>query len=389
MKPKLIVVDDESDMAEFVCNAASAMGFDASWMDNAEEFSNACPSNCGDCDVLILDLFMPRVDGIELLRFLAERRIGASIILMSGKDIHILRSAREMASELGLNVLGTLQKPFKLVELEEILKRYDGEVAEKTADLPSGNELVKAIAEQQLSVAYQPQVRMSDRSVVAFEALARWTHPDRGMVPPAHFIPLAERHGLISAITDTVNKIAFRQCGKWHSQGLKHRLSVNLSPRILVDLKLPETLEKMAEDNRIKTEDIVLEVTETAVTEDMAKHIDILTRLRMKGFDLAIDDFGTGHSSLQQLIKVPFNELKIDQAFVKFLDSDEECRSIIESSILLAHKLGMRVVAEGIESENVWHKLRDLDCDIGQGYWIGKPMPADELGSWMAGRPMG
>ena len=381
MKPKLIVVDDESDIAKTVRDVANAQGFDASWMDNAAEFSNLFHL---DCDVLILDLFMPGVDGIELLRFLAEERIDASIILMSGKDSPILRSAREMAVELGLTVLGTLKKPFKLVELEEVLNRYKGKVAKKTTDPPSGVELEKAIADKQLSVAYQPQVKMSDRSVIGFEALARWTHPDRGMVPPAHFIPLAERHGLISVITDYINQIAIRQCAKWRSEGLKHRLSINLSPKILVDLRFPEKLEKMARNNKIATEDIVLEVTETAVTENMAKHIDILTRLRMKEFNLAIDDFGTGHSSLQQLIKVPFSELKIDQAFVKFLDSDEECRSITETSILLAHKLGMRVVAEGIETESIWNMLQDFDCDIGQGYWIGKPMPADELGSWMA-----
>ena len=373
-KPNLVVIDDESDMADIVCDAASAQGFDAEWIGDPAEFL-AQPTT--KADLIVLDLFMPGVDGIELLRFLAERRIDASVILMTGKDRQILNSAREMASELGLTVLGTLNKPFKLVELREILGRYSGKTVKKEIELPSAAELKKAIADGQLRVVYQPLVKMADRSVFGFEALARWTHPNKGPVPPDYFIPLAERHGLISAISEQVEKTTIRQCGKWRSEGLDYRMSINLSPKILVNLKLPEMLEQMAIDHSITTEDILLEVTETAVTEDVAKYLDILTRLRMKGFNLAIDDFGTGQSSLQQLTKVPFNELKIDTAFVKSMDRDRDCRMIVETSIRLAHSLDMFVIAEGIETEGIWNNLRDLGCDIGQGYWIGKPMPAE------------
>lgn len=384
MKPKVIVVDDERDMAEFTRDAAIAYGFEASAMLGGEEFLNRCSEECEDCDIVILDLFMPRTDGVEVLRVMADQNIETSLILMTGKDRHILSSAREMAVELGLTVLGTLQKPFRLLELEEALDRYRGKVARKASDLPSVGELKEAIANNQLTVAYQPQVSMADRSILGFEALARWAHPDRGMVPPSQFIPLAEQHGLISEITNIVNGIAIAQCGQWRSEGLRHHLSINLSPKILVDLKFPERLEKIVLDNKIAPKDVILEVTETAVTENMAKHIDILTRLRMKGFDLAIDDFGTGYSSLQQLIKVPFNELKIDQAFITDLDTDADCRTIAEISIMLARKLNMRVVAEGIEKEDAWDELRVRGCDIGQGYWIGRPMPAGEIKAWSA-----
>ena len=380
MKPKVIVIDDDSDMADFVRDAVIAQGFDAISMDRPEDFLT---SRSRDCQILILDLFMPGVDGIEILRFLAKEKTDILLILMTGKDRAILSSAREMAYELNLTVLGTLEKPFKLAELEEIMNRYIGKERKESQKLPTVAELENAIAEKQLSVAYQPQVKITDRSVVGFEALARWRHPTKGAIPPGYFIGLAEQHGLISEIFDLITKIAIHQCGKWHSAGLEHSISINLSPKNLVDLSLPSKLEKMARDSKIKTRDIVLEVTETAVTKDVAKHIEILTRLRMKRFNLAIDDFGTGHSSLQQLIKVPFNELKIDQVFTKYLDSDAECQTITEVSILLAKKLGMRVVAEGIETEIVWNKLRKFNCDIGQGYWIGKPMRAEELDSWM------
>ena len=381
-RPNLIVIDDENDMADIVCDAAGAQGFDAEWIGDPTEFL-ARPTS--EADLIVLDLFMPGVDGIELLRFLAERRIDASLILMTGKDPQILNSARQMAGELGLTVLGTLNKPFSLVELRETLSRYNGKAVKKAIELPSAAELEKAIADGQLRVVYQPLVKMADRSVFGFEALARWTHTDKGPVPPDYFIPLAERHGLISAISELVETVTIRQCGEWRSAGLDYRLSINISPKILVDLRLPDILEKMATDNRVTTEDILLEVTETAVKEDIAKYIGILTRLRMKGFTLAIDDFGTGQSSLQQLTKVPFSELKIDKAFVKSMDSDRDCRMIVETSVRLAHSLDMHVIAEGIETEDIWNKLRDLGCNIGQGYWIGKPMPADELNSWAAG----
>jgi len=196
------------------------------------------------------------------------------------------------------------------------------------------------------------------------------------LISPALFIPLAENYGQISDITTFVTKEAIRQLGVWKREGLKINMSVNISPAVLTDLELPEKLEILAEEMGTKNSDIVIEITETALTTDLAKFIDILTRLRIKGFNFSIDDFGTGYSSLQQLVRIPFNELKIDQAFIDKMESDEECRTIVEISILLAKKLNMNVIAEGVENKSTWEALDALGCDEGQGYWMAKPMAA-------------
>jgi EAL domain-containing protein (putative c-di-GMP-specific phosphodiesterase class I) len=380
---KLLVVDDEADFGEFVAEVAEDMDFDVKVTDDPLQFASLYSV---DIDVFVLDLFMPGVDGIELLRFLSDNKSKASIVFMSGKDMGVLHSAQELALEQGMSVLGTLQKPFRAEDLEHVLNRYVPYVAaqiSENSELPSIDELRQAIEEDELFVIFQPQVDMTTREFVGVETLVRWKHPHKGMIPPGYFIPFAEEFGMISEVTTFVNKAAIRQLGDWTRQGLNIRLSVNMSPKILDDLDLPEKLAEYAEEVGARVPDIMIEVTETAVMLDVARYMDILARLRMKGFHISIDDFGTGYSSLQQLVRVPFTELKIDQAFIRKLDSDKDCRTIAEISVLLAHKLGMHVVAEGIEDENIWNIARDLGCDQGQGYWMGRPMPAEDIPAWL------
>ena len=382
---KLLVVDDEVDFAEFVVDVAEGMGFEVISTSDASEFASLYTI---DLDIIVLDLFMPGIDGIELLRFLSDNDSQASIIFKSGKDKGVLHTAQELALEQGMTVLGVLQKPFLAKELEDILSKYIPPVASQSTsaeDLPSLDELREAIGNRELFLAYQPQINIADRKVVGVEALVRWGHPIKGMVPPGYFIPMAEEYDLISDITSYVTYAAISQQGKWKAEGINLRMSINMSPKILDDLNIPEKLTAYAVEMGVDTSDIMIEVTETALMADIVRYMDILARLRMKGFNLSIDDFGTGYSSLQQLVRVPFTELKIDQAFIRKLNSDPECKTITEISILLAHKLGMNVVAEGIEDEAVWNTLKDLGCDEGQGYWMGRPMPAEEIEPWMAG----
>jgi EAL domain-containing protein (putative c-di-GMP-specific phosphodiesterase class I) len=382
---KLFVIDDEVDFATFVVDVAEGLGFDVSGTSDPSEFTKRCSI---DFDIIVLDLFMPVVDGIEVLRFLKANNSRASIIFMSGKDKGVLRSSQELAVEQGMAVLGVLQKPFRAKELEVLLSSYvppsytDSPLT-FSAELPGINELRDAIENKHLFLAYQPQVNIADRKVVGVEALVRWHHPTKGMIPPSYFIPMAEKHNLIMSITDYVSKAAICQQGEWRAKGINLRMSINISPQTLDDLDMPEKLTSYAAKMGVAPSDIIIEVTETALMSDIVRYIDILTRLRMKGFNLSIDDFGTGYSSLQQLVRVPFTELKIDLAFIQKLASDKDCKTISEISILLAHKLGMHVVAEGIENETVWNILKDLGCDQGQGYWMGKPMPADKIPSWM------
>lgn len=381
-KLKLLVVDDEVDFAEFVADVAENMDFNV--------ISTADPTEVEtlflqDWNIIVLDLFMPHIDGIELLRLVSKSKSSASIVLMSGKDKGVLNSAQKIAEEQEITVLGVLQKPFFAKQLEVVLAKYvDQSFKRKQGSflLPSAQQISSAIENKELFLVYQPQINITNRKVIGVEALVRWKHPVRGLIPPDIFIPIAEDNDLIKDISTFVTKTSIRQQAEWSRNGINLRMSINMSPKILTDLDMPEKLSSCVNEMGADIKNIVIEVTETALMSDVVRYMDILARLKMKGFNLSIDDFGTGYSSLQQLIRAPFNELKIDQAFIKNLDTDEECKTITEISIMLAHKLGMTVVAEGIETESVWNILRQLKCDEGQGYWMAKPMLPEEIEAW-------
>ncbi|PCI51228.1 MAG: hypothetical protein COB49_02560 [Alphaproteobacteria bacterium] len=380
---KLLVVDDETDFAAFVAEVAEEMNFEVLSTDNPAEFSTLYSA---DINIIVLDLFMPATDGIELLRFLYKNKSKASIVFMSGKDKSVLRSAKKLAQEQKMTVLGILQKPFRAEELEKLLLSYVQHSHIQNYDMnefPSLEELRQALENKDMFLVYQPQINLVSRKVIGVEALIRWKHPVGGEVPASYFIPFAEENDLINDITSFTTKTAIRQMCIWDNNGFDLQMSINFSPKVLDNLDLPEKLAAYVIEMGADISKITIEVTETALMSDVTRYMDILARLRMKGFHLAVDDFGTGHSSLQQLVRAPFSELKIDQMFVRNMDRDQECRTIVEISILLAHKLGMHVVAEGIENENIWNILRDLGCDEGQGYWMSKPMTATGIDRWM------
>mgnify|MGYP001986972444 CR=1 FL=1 len=375
-------MDDEVDFAEFVADVAESMDFNVISTDDPTEVETLFLQ---DLNIIVLDLFMPHIDGIELLRLLSKSKSSASIVLMSGKDKGVLNSAQKIAEEQEINVLGVLQKPFFAKQLEVVLAKYVNESSKRKQGsflLPSAQEIRSAIENKDLFLVYQPQINITNRKVIGVEALVRWKHSERGLIPPGIFIPIAEDNDLIKDISNFVTKTSIRQQVEWLKNGIDLRMSINMSPKILTDLDMPEKLSSCVKEMGANIKNIVIEVTETALMSDVVRYMDILARLKMKGFNLSIDDFGTGYSSLQQLIRVPFNELKIDQAFIKNLDTDEECKTITEISIMLAHKLGMTVVAEGIETESVWNILRHLKCDEGQGYWMAKPMLPEEIEAW-------
>lgn len=385
--PRLQVVDDEEDFCNYVEFIAQNAGFDVHSTTDAKQFPFHYSN---DLSVVVLDLSMPGIDGIELIRFLAENRSQASIILMSGFDAHILHSAREIATKKGLHVLGVLSKPFAMEDLAKLLIDIPARPAthppsEGTDEFPSVEDLRQAIDNQELFVMYQPRICMSSKALVGVEALARWRHPVKGMIPPSMFIDFAEQHGMIDILTSLIMEQALEQCAAWLAGGLQVQVSINVSVRTLNDLKFPEQLLAKVKGCGLEPSQVVIEVTESSIMDEPAKSLDILTRLRIKGFHLSIDDFGTGYSSMSQLQKIPFNEIKIDQSFVMRLNIDKEARAIVETTINLGRRLGMAVVAEGIEEQVHWDLLKEMGCDQGQGYLMARPMPGDELKDWLKG----
>jgi len=233
-----------------------------------------------------------------------------------------------------------------------------------------------------LSLLYQPKIAFASGSVVGVEALTRWEHPTFGTIDPSTFIPLAERSGIIDALTDWVLDTALKQWVVWRDQGVRMNIAVNISALTLRNVEFPDLLQRRCQIEGVPCEQVTVELTEGA-TQHVVRLLDTLTRFRLKGIRVALDDFGTGYSSLLQLRQLPFSELKVDQSFVEDLASAQESRLIVKSVIDLAHAFGLTAVAEGVESLEALELLAGMGCDQVQGYFIARPMQAAELVPWM------
>jgi EAL domain-containing protein (putative c-di-GMP-specific phosphodiesterase class I) len=237
-----------------------------------------------------------------------------------------------------------------------------------------------------LHLVYQPTVELATGEVTGVEALLRWDHPARGLVPPADFVPLAERTGLIAPLTQHVLSLALAQCRSWLDAGLRMPVAVNLSARNLVEIDLPARVMAALAEHRVPAELLTLEITESAVVDDQARAELILHRLVRHGVRIALDDFGTGYSSMVSLTRLPLAWLKIDRSFVAQLTQGGSAAVIVTTSIRLAHDLGLRVVAEGVESPDQRERLRELGCDVVQGYLFARPMAPEQIPAFCATR---
>jgi EAL domain-containing protein (putative c-di-GMP-specific phosphodiesterase class I) len=251
----------------------------------------------------------------------------------------------------------------------------------KNADERLLRALSRALEEQQLRMVYQPNVRLRDGKLVRVEALVRWEDPEFGPVEPSRFIPLAEEHGLIDDLTQWGLTTILRQWLDWFEEGIDTSIAFNISALSLQHLDFPDFVERMCTALEVPTDRLVLELTEGA-TQPLVKLMDTLTRFRIKGIGLAIDDFGTGYSSMMQLRQLPFTEVKIDQAFVADVTQSRDCRLIVQTIAELAHGLGLSATAEGIETVEQLQAVRELGCDIAQGYLISQPMGPQALAAW-------
>jgi EAL domain-containing protein (putative c-di-GMP-specific phosphodiesterase class I)/AmiR/NasT family two-component response regulator len=336
-------------------------------------------------DVIICDLDMPCMDGVEFIRKVGEANLGASIVLASAVEAAVLSSVEAMARSQGLDVLGALEKPVTPQKLCEILARHK---ARSTRDAHAAcapvdpAELQHAICERHIGPHFQPMVRIADAQIVGLEALARWRHPARGTLLPDTFIPIAETCGMIDSLTWVMLEAAVTEAVRWHRCGHRWSVSVNLSLPFLENDGVADRIAGLADRHAIEPQDIVLEVTESLATTQLAPVLGNIARLRMKGFRIAIDDYGTGYSSLQQLSRMPFTELKVDRMFVGGSPERPNLQAILGSSVQLARQLNLVSVAEGVETGSEWQLLEETGCDVAQGYLIARPMPAEAVQSW-------
>ncbi len=288
-------------------------------------------------------------------------------------DIEMLLSRAEIAMYAAKNTSGS------------VCLYHNGLDVANEENLSLISEIKVAVEQNQFCLYVQPKIDFASGQVLAAEALVRWNHPERGLVFPDMFIPYAEQTGHIDKISFWMLSEAARYAAIWKNQGLDIALAVNLSARDLIDIELPNKLQKILDAHHLQANSITLEITESSIMDDPERALDTVKRIAQMGIELSIDDFGTGYSSLAYLKRLPVNELKIDRSFVMNIELDQSDVTIVKSTIELGHNLGLKVVAEGIENQQVWDILKALDCDYGQGYFISKPMPADQLLDWVTG----
>lgn len=404
-EPRLIILDDEPMVGHTMEGIAEAAGYRVRLTIDADEFFRALREFPPDC--VAIDLVMPGMDGVQVMESLAQLGCRAGIIITSGSGQRVLDAASRAAAENGLRILGVLHKPFRPAELRSLLLRQSGDQVPPRAEVSTQSrvprlgpaDLKEALHLDQLFPVFQPRIDCRSGAIAGFEALARWQHPRFGLVMPDEFIGLAEGNGLIDALTDQIARKALN----WFAallgdngvptdavvsrHGLERlRLSLNVSPLTLANEGLFERILDHMHMLSLAPERIVLELTESSAMADQAASLGFLTRLRIKGFQLAIDDFGTGYSSMLQLVRLPFSEIKVDKSFVMTCRSSQESRSVIRSVIDLGRSLGLESTAEGVEDEETLQFLREIGCDLVQGFHVSPPLDGDGALSWVTER---
>ena len=341
--------------------------------------------------LVMVDLEMPCMDGVEFIQQMMKRKVMAPLVISSSKDISLICTVENMAQALGIPILAAWQKPLTKQHLAQVLCHHPDRPSpspsapetHKEASTTSARELATAISSQQILPYYQPQIALKSGTITGVEVLARWPHAAKGFIPPDHFIPLAEKHGLIHDLTVQIAGQAFAQAARWRRCGLHLTVAVNLSPRLLDLPDFVTEVDALLLQHQLPAQQVIWEVTESSLAADLGVALANLARLRLKGFGLSIDDYGTGFSSMQQLSRIPFTELKIDRSFVHRAHQREHLRVILQSALDMAHKMSLVTVAEGIETLEDWKLLREFGCDLAQGYFIAKPMPGETFTDWV------
>lgn len=377
-KSHLLVVDDQRLDRAIATHAATRAGYKVTGAASIGETRDLLESGAR-FDFLVLDLSLGTEDGLEVLPLIARFNPSAIIVLASGFDGRVLAACQRLASSLGLLVAGVLRKPILPTALQRLLDHAPHALTQGDADaqpIPL-DQIREAIADGQIRPWFQPKASLANGAVVGAEALARWVKPDGRLVSPAAFVPLVEQHGLAAELTDAILDQSLRASAEWRKKRPDCRVAVNLSPLLLDDPAITDRIDRALHKHNVPSGALVLEITETNGIPDTPRAMEILTRLRIRGVHLAVDDFGTGHSSLLSLVRTPFNEMKIDQAFVREALTNRDSRKVVRASASLGRELGLTVVAEGVETTDIADLVADAGCHIGQGWLYGRAVPPD------------
>ena len=374
LEPRVLIVDDEPIQRLIIARCAQKIGWSA---DEASTLSEARQQlETRKFRAVVIDLCLGEEDGLALLHMLRKIASNSIVVFVSGADERVLAACFRVARSMGLRVSGTLRKPIQPHNLHAMLLANPSRstLAQSGLARPTAEQFAQALDRGEVYAEFQPKVDLRTSRLIGVEALARWRCPELGYVAPELFVPVAEEAGLVNRLTQRILSQAIALCERCRQHQSDFSVAVNISPMLLSNEHFPAEIEQTLLDGNLPAGALVLEVTESTMVLNPSLATEVLTRLSIKGVRFSIDDFGTGHSSLVSLLRSPFAELKIDRSFVEVCQTDLEAWKIISAVLSLAHELGMRVVAEGIESRLTSEMLREAGCDIGQGWFFGRPM---------------
>jgi EAL domain-containing protein (putative c-di-GMP-specific phosphodiesterase class I) len=376
---RLLILDDDPGVLHFLGEVGRLCRYEVALTGSTAELRAIYDTF--DPSMILMDLRYDQGDAIEVMSYLTLHRCRVPIVLVSGVDERVLDAARRVGLEQGLSIVGVTPKPVSMDTLAPLLEAHRQPEVDEWSDALRG-----ALDRDEIVVEYQPKARLSDGQPVGFEALARWHHPTRGVVSPDQFIPMADAVGLMTPLTVRVLNRAIATCAAWIAAGHDLGVAINIPASSLTCERLPDEIAQILETHGLAANRVTLEVTESAAMHDPVLSLEVLSRLRLRGLHLSLDDFGTGYSNLHLLHRMPFTELKIDKSFISEIEANRDSQVIVRALVALASQLGLTTVAEGIEELAVCAWLRSVGVEQVQGYAIARPMPADEVSTWLKGR---
>lgn len=337
-------------------------------------------------DLIVCDLNMPAHDGVTLIRALAERKFAGAVVIISGESSSVIEAVAKLGEMQGLRIIGSIRKPLTMQALTSALDIDAPATIASTqpATTATLGLLDDAIERGALCPFFQAKVSMSDGRIAGAEALARIATSPSAFANPAPYVELAERNSRIDALTLALARLVARQTRHFFLGVRPMPVSINISPVSLDRLDFPDLLAHAIESEGVPVSQVTLELTETRLVEYGPRTLEVLSRLRIKGFGLSVDDFGTGYSNIDRLRMFPFTELKIDQSFTLNALADAFARACVETSVRLAKELGLKIVAEGVETREMWDFLAGLGVDEAQGFLMARPMPPAEFSRFLA-----
>lgn len=336
-------------------------------------------------DITFIDLSMPGMDGLELIRHIAKENHRTAAILVSALDTALLFSVDTMARAYGVETLGTIEKPATPENVQALIDAFVPPQARRKTSESVGfsfGDLQQALKNKEFDPLFQPKVELATGQMKGVEAFARWLSPEHGTVLPGAFIPVLEEHGEMEALAWIIIEKSLAAWHAWRAQGVTTSVSINLSPSVLARPGMANRVIDFLANQNVEPHYFIFEVTESATVTNLPYFLENLARLRMRGFGLSVDDYGMGQASMQELMRIPFTELKIDRSFVAGACQNQALELVLSSSLEICQRLNRHSVAVGVETQQDWEFLLQRNCTYAQGYYIARPMEAVAIPGW-------